>query len=164
MNVVIPEWLFVPEKGTSVVTDIDQRALSLIREHNVPVMAMLSNYAGGEFQGELVHKIIATKASRTAFVKSILATLEANKFVGVNVDFEELVDRTDENLIAFQRELYETLHPLGLLVTQDFSPFNDDYDPKRLAAYNDYLIVMAYDLHSASSEPGCAAVCISWNE
>ena len=75
-------------------------------------------------------------------------------FAGVNIDFEELQQTSDAELVAFQKELYEKLHAENFLVTQDIIPFNDDYNFKALAKYNDYLILMAYDEHHAESTPG----------
>ena len=46
------------------------------------------------------------------------------------------------------------MHPLHLLVTQDVSPFNSDYNYKELSKYNDYIFLMAYDEYNSGSMPG----------
>ncbi|HEY4334942.1 MAG TPA: polysaccharide deacetylase family protein, partial [Puia sp.] len=72
----------------------------------------------------------------------------------VNVDFEELEEKSDEKLVEFQKDLYEQLHARHLLVSQDIIPFNEDYNVKQLSKYNDYVFLMAYDQYSDNSGPG----------
>ncbi|MEO7531795.1 MAG: glycosyltransferase, partial [Sediminibacterium sp.] len=80
--------------------------------------------------------------------------LQQYNFAGVNVDFEEMQESTDKALIKFQKDIYEKLHSKGFLVTQNVSPFNDDYNYTELSKYNDYIFLMAYDQHSESTKPG----------
>jgi spore germination protein YaaH len=76
---------------------------------------------------------------------------------GINIDFEEFKEKGDEPIIAFQKELYETLHPLGLIVSQDIMPYNEDFNVNKLAGYNDYIFLMAYDEHFSTSVPGAVS-------
>ncbi len=154
LNMVFPEWLFLPDSADTVVTDIDTRAMNLLREKKIPIIAMVSNYFNERWNGRNVHRIIGSPSSRRKFIASLLAALGKNGFAGVNVDFEALEEHSDEPLVAFQRELYGTLHRAGFLVTMDVAPLDSDYDLRRLQEYNDYLVVMAYDQHYAESTPG----------
>ncbi len=163
MNLIIPEWLFVPDNADTVVSDINLRALSIMKKHNISIMPMLTNYFNGQFNGDNVHRIIATKTSRIKFISSILNILKKYSFNGVNIDFENLIEKGDEKLIEFQDELYKTLHKEGYLVTEDIPPFNSDYNISQLKDYNDFLIIMAYDYHYAGSEPGPVAP-VKWVE
>ena len=55
---------------------------------------------------------------------------------------------------VFVKELCERLHPLGMLVTQDVMPNDEDFNVKELAKYEDYIFLMAYDQHWDESVPG----------
>ncbi|MDP4208898.1 MAG: glycosyltransferase [Bacteroidota bacterium] len=154
MNMVLPEWLFVGDKSDTIATDIDVKALNVMRKHRVAIVPMLSNYFNQKWNGRNVHRIIISKEKRTKFIQSLLRTLAKYQFQGVNVDFEELTEKTDEHLIQFQKELYQALNQKGYLITQDIVPFNPDYNYKELAQYNDFLFLMGYDQHNASSMPG----------
>jgi spore germination protein YaaH len=57
-------------------------------------------------------------------------------------------------LTSFQKELYEVLHQKNMMVTMDVAVKNEDYDYKQLSAYNDYIILMAYDQHDKSGVAG----------
>ncbi len=61
---------------------------------------------------------------------------------------------SDENLIAFMKELSGTFRQNQLLVTMDIMTDNDDYNVPRLDPYVDYFVLMAYDEYSASSDAG----------
>ena len=45
LNLVIPEWIFIDPKADTVYTQIDDRALAVMKKSGIPVMPMLSyNY------------------------------------------------------------------------------------------------------------------------
>lgn len=154
LNLVIPEWMFIDPKADTVYTQVDERALAVMKKSGVPIMPMLSNNYKTQFLGEPVHRMLTNPAKRERLINDVINVLQKNHFVGVNIDFEELQEHTDEPLIAFQKELYTRLHEKGLLVTQDIMPFNSDYNFEQLAKYNDYIFLMAYDQYSENSGPG----------
>jgi cellulose synthase/poly-beta-1,6-N-acetylglucosamine synthase-like glycosyltransferase/spore germination protein YaaH/peptidoglycan/xylan/chitin deacetylase (PgdA/CDA1 family) len=157
MNVVFPEWLFIADSVDTVVTQIDLKALDLMHRHGVRIVPMVTNYFNGQWNGANVHRVIASPDRRLKIIQSILQGLVRYTMQGVNIDFEDLDENTDELLITFQKELYEYLHRHGCLVTQDIAPRNTDYNPRELQKYNDYLVVMAYDQHSTTGGPGPVA-------
>ena len=154
LNMILPEWFFIDPNGDTLTTNMDNRALYLVKMSGVRVVPVLSNFYHDDFNGDAIHRIITTPAKRDRLIRDVIRTLKQYKFDGVNIDFEELKESTDENVIAFQRELYTRLHAEGLLVTQDVSPFNEDYNYKELTRYNDYIFLMAYDEHNNGTEAG----------
>jgi len=154
LNLVIPEWMFIDPKGDTINTQVDDRALAIMKKSGVPIMPILSNNYKTEFLGEPVHRILTNPAKKEKLINDVINILEKNHFIGVNVDFEELKEASDEPLVAFQKELYTRLHAKGLLVTQDISPFNNDYNYEELAKYNDYIFLMAYDQYADNTGPG----------
>ncbi|RYY67139.1 MAG: glycosyltransferase [Chitinophagaceae bacterium] len=171
MNLVIPQWFFfqLPDtlrdaKGKvvlqykdSITTNIDARGLAVMRAAGVPVMPMLANVRNGEFFGDILHHLLHNPAGKEKVIRQLISLLKAYHFAGVNIDFEELQEPTNEPLIAFQRELFNRLHAEGLLLSQDVSPFNEDYNYQALGAYNDYIFVMAYDQYNQSTKAGPVA-------
>ena len=158
MNMVLPEWLFVPNQAGQLSTDIDTAALALLRRHpGVAVVPMISNYYQEKWNGGNVRRMIATERTRQLFITNVLRAIRRYGFQGVNIDFENLNLDDRAPFETFQRELYAALHAGGYLVTQDIAPLNDDYDPATLARSNDYLILMAYDQHETGSAPGPVA-------
>ena len=157
LNLVIPEWFFIDPNADTLISSIDDRGLAIMRNSGVNIMPILTNAFKGEFHGASVSRIIHDPAKKERLLHDLINMLTKNKFIGVNVDLEELEEKTDEPLIAFQKELYERMRAHGFIVSQDVIPFNKDYDYKALGDYNDYLFVMAYDQHSQSSKAGSIA-------
>ena len=154
MNMVIPEWIFVDPTADTVFTDIDPRAWAVMKRSGVKILPILSNNYKEVFRGDAVRRIIADPVKKQRLINDVIKILEKNDFVGVNVDFEELEEKNNEDLVSFQKDLYDQLHARHLLVTQDVIPFNEDYDFKGLSKYNDYIFLMAYDQFSDNSGPG----------
>ena len=157
INMVLPEWLFVQDSTGKIAVDIDNSALEIMRQNHMAIVPMLSNNFNNFWSGKNVHQIITSPAGRARLISNLLAILDQYKFNGVNIDFEELTETTDEYMIAFQKEIYEKLHAKGYLVTQDISPFNEDYNVVKLAKYNDFLFLMGYDQHNATTMAGPVA-------
>lgn len=153
MNMVLPEWFFVSDKN-EVSIDIDAKAYRIMKSKHIKIIPMISNFWKNGWRGENVHRIISSAANRKVFINSVLAALDKYDFQGVNVDFEDLKESSDENLSLFQKEIYQALHAKGYLVTQDIAPFNPDYNLRELSQNNDFLFIMAYDQHYESSTPG----------
>lgn len=149
LNLVMPEWFFIDPKTYSVKTSIDTRGLTLMRKHGIPIMPMLSNNVNKEFRSDIVSVILHSPVKRKALINQLLDLCIKNKFVGINIDLEELSESSDEYLIQFVKEMAEAFHSKGLILSQDIMPFNKDYNIKELSKYLDYLCLMAYDEYSA---------------
>ena len=155
MNMILPEWLFIQDTSDVVATDIDLKALEIMRRNHLAVVPMLSNYFNNVWNGKNVHRIITSPERRAKLINSLIKILDTYKFNGVNIDFEELTfEKTDEYLVTFMKELHRELNSKGYLVTQDIAPFNEDYNVSELAKYNDFLFLMGYDQHNSTTEAG----------
>jgi len=154
VNMLLPQWMTIDSSADTIIVNPDIRGADIIKASGVPVVAMLSNFSGDDFNGTPLHRILNDPAKKTKLITSLIDILQSNHFAGVNIDFEELQETSDEPFISFMKELYERLHAQKLLVTQDVSPFNSDYNLKELSKYNDYIFLMAYDEHSGDGAPG----------
>ncbi|WP_370692030.1 glycosyl hydrolase family 18 protein [Kaistella sp. SH40-3] len=84
----------------------------------------------------------------------IIKTLKANNLQGINIDFEEMKENSDEYLNAFMKNLYTQFKQNGLIVSIDIMADNTDYNHNYLKDYTDYFIVMAYDQFNDNSQAG----------
>ena len=157
LNMVLPEWFFVPDSSSTISTNVDSVALNIMRNNKVAIVPMLSNFFNEKWNGDNIHRIIHSSEKRKVLIASIVHNLKKYKLNGINIDFEDLKENSDEYIIQFQKEVYATLHPMGYIVTQDIAPFNEDYNTNALSKYNDLIFVMGYDQHNSSSRPGSIA-------
>lgn len=154
LDMVVTESFFLVNGADSVLDKADVGALKAIRQHKKMAIASVSNFSGENFDGNAVHVLLKDKQLQNRFIGNLIKKLKKYNFQGVNIDFEELKESSDQPLLDFQKNLYTQLHASNLLVTQDISPDNDDYNAKSLEKYNDYVFLMAYDQHSELSDPG----------
>lgn len=158
LNMVVPEWFFIDPHTDTLRAGIDQEALQLMHQKQVRIVPLINNtneaLGEGAFDGDMMHRILHNPAKRDRLINDIVKYLDQYQLQGINIDFEDFKENSDEPIIAFQKALYEKLHPKGYLVTQDIMPHDADFNVKRLQAYNDYMFLMAYDEHFATSVPG----------
>jgi len=76
---------------------------------------------------------------------------------GLSLDFENLPDNADEAYMQFIQSLYAQMHARGLRLYVNVPATTEADDLKRYSANADGLIVMNYDEHEESSEPGPVA-------
>lgn len=153
LNYLSPEWIHLTGNGPDLTEEIDNKVTTLATNHHVPVIPLFNNYSDGWRTGYL-RQVLREPAKRTALVDKLFKSIKSNGFHGINIDLENLSDSDSPYLVLFMRELYGKFHSAGLLVTQDMAIDDPSYDYKRLAEYNDYIILMAYDEHYESSQPG----------
>jgi cellulose synthase/poly-beta-1,6-N-acetylglucosamine synthase-like glycosyltransferase/spore germination protein YaaH/peptidoglycan/xylan/chitin deacetylase (PgdA/CDA1 family) len=156
LNTIFPEWFFIDTITHRVQTRIDTAGLSIMKEKNLRILPMLTNFnsSTGNFDGKLLTKILNDTIFRNRFISDLADTLSFYRFSGINIDFEEMGETSNGPLTSFQKVLYETLHARNMLVTMDVEPKNNDYDYSKLSEYNDYIILMAYDQFNNSTGPG----------
>lgn len=154
VNLVFPEWFFLDPKTGDLKTNVDPEGYKVIKRTGVAAMPMLSNNSDREFRSEGLVKVLNDPQKRTHLIQKITQQCKKYNFKGINIDFEDMNLNSDENLIAFMKELSETFKKNQLLVTMDIMTDNDDYNIPRLNPYVDYFVLMAYDEYSAGSDAG----------
>ncbi|HMF71552.1 MAG TPA: polysaccharide deacetylase family protein, partial [Flavitalea sp.] len=158
LNMVLPEWFFIDPSTDTLRPQIDMTALDLMKKHHVKIVPLINNIneqiGEGEFDGRIIQRILHNPVKRERLISDILKYLNKYQLQGINIDFEEFREKSDEPIIAFQKELYEKLHRQRLIVTQDIMANNEDFNVSALSAVNDYMFLMAYDEHYSTSVPG----------
>ncbi|TWI85488.1 poly-beta-1,6 N-acetyl-D-glucosamine synthase [Lacibacter cauensis] len=161
LNMVFPEWFFIDPVTDTLRPSIDYSALKLMQQAHVKIIPLINNTndqkGEGVFDGDLLHRILTDRKKRERLINDIVKYCRQYNLQGINIDFEEYKEVSDMIAVSFQKELYSKLHKLGLLVTQDIMPDNNDFNLSLLATYNDYLVLMAYDEHYSSSVPGAVS-------
>lgn len=150
---VLSECMFLSPKE-QVFTNTGLAGQKIIRQAGALSLAMVANYYGKGFNSVSLHRLLNSRKKTLQAIKQIATIVKAQHFDGVNIDFEEIKESLDEPLIEFAKALYQQLHPMGLMVTFDVVPFDEDYNLNELGKYCDYLFIMAYDQYDDTSKPG----------
>ena len=88
---------------------------------------------------------------------------------GINIDFENVYYEDRDLLVQFVRELTPILHEAGIVVSWTLTKSTSlnwslCYDRKELGKVVDYMILMAYDEHWATSPVSGSVASIGWVE
>ncbi len=153
VNLVLPEWFFIDPKADTLIVHIDKEAYDIVKGAGVKMMPMLSNSYNDKTTIDALARIIENPIKRENLINSLLKQLSRLKFIGINVDFEDIKIKNKKNFWSFQTDLYSRLHENNFLVTQNVSPFSEfNYD--YLDKDYDYVFLKAYDEHSNYTNSG----------
>ncbi|MEP6756217.1 MAG: glycosyltransferase [Chthonomonadales bacterium] len=168
-----PEWLHLTADGRSVFdgrieedkVDVDP----FVRQHGIPIVPVINNFRSlsdrdsGNWDSAAVHRLLSVTNNRSTFINHLKTFVLANRWQGVNIDFEEIPSEDREHLSDFMSELYTSFHADKLIVTQDIQVEDDAFDIQELANSVDALIPMLYDQHSPGTEEGAGSLAgIDW--
>ncbi len=161
LNMIMPDWFFIDPKADTliIIKDKDDEVYKFMKLHTgLKIVPILSNIDtskhNGDFSGKLLDAVLLNPGKRERLLNDIEKKLDKYDLQGINIDFEELNEKSIDAMHLFQKELYERLHKRSKLVTQDITAGDEDFHIADLNKYNDYLFLMAYDQHYATSVPG----------
>jgi cellulose synthase/poly-beta-1,6-N-acetylglucosamine synthase-like glycosyltransferase/peptidoglycan/xylan/chitin deacetylase (PgdA/CDA1 family)/spore germination protein YaaH len=150
---LIPEWLQLTP-GLNFKASTDPSITKMAKAHHIKVLPLVNNFIDHQWDAETLHRLFTTPGAEDLFIKNLLAYVKTNDFSGINIDFEEINVNDNANLTQFMNKLSEQFHHHGLMVTMDVPPNDDKYNYAALAAEVDRMIVMLYDQHNLTSQPG----------
>ncbi len=159
LDMVVSEGFTITPNADTITAKIDTGLVNINKKYKKPILISINNYVNydaqhGGFDSKDIYRIIENKNLRATFINSVAAQLAKYHFRGINLEFEAIKNRNDKNFLAFEKEFYDILHPLGYLVTSDVIPDDEQYDIVKLQHFNDYLFIMAIDEHTEDSNAG----------
>ncbi|WP_420798623.1 glycosyl hydrolase family 18 protein [Paenibacillus beijingensis] len=101
-------------------------------------------------------------------IQQLLAYAKMYRLQGINIDFENVRTADKANLVQFVRELTPMLHEQNLVVSIDVTPKSNSelwslfLDRPALIQSVDYMMLMAYDEHWASSPNSGSVASMPW--
>ena len=148
---VMPEWIHVGPDGKFVIEE-DHRIDALAEA--LAVMPTVSNYGEKGFSGALARPILATDGARKDAAARLLEECRRHGWTGINLDLEDLAHDQWLELALLVETAAPLFHAEGFHLTVDVPGDDKGVPVERLAAAADFLVLMAYDEHSAIDEPG----------
>jgi peptidoglycan-N-acetylglucosamine deacetylase len=139
-----------PDEGDKVKHVIQQA------REDTEVFPHLNNYdaPAGEWDSKF-GDLLKDEARRAALRQQIGRFFTAYPvYHGLSLDFESLKDDADPAYMAFIHELYGDMHVRGLQLYVNTAVATSDNDLKQIAANSDGIILMNYDEHQTTSDPG----------
>lgn len=166
LDVVIPKWLELKNRAGAFNTFFDREYYRNAKSQNKDVWVLVTN----AFDPDLTSEALNSHASRKNMVDSLVNYAVEHEIDGINIDFENMHLKDSDEFVQFiamlNHSLFEHDVILSVCVTVPGGSENWSlvYDRNRLAQNCDYLTLMAYDQHWASSQKAGPVAAYSWVE
>lgn len=158
INTVSPTCFDLTATGHLEINNIfDQEFVSEMHEREVLVTPFLSNHWGRKRAQNAINK-------PEILAEEVANAINKYNLDGINIDLENLTYEDRDNLTNFVKVLREKVGTSKIISVAVASNPNklektwvSAYDYRGLAEYADYLVLMAYDEHSAGGSAGPVA-------
>ncbi len=152
-------WLGLKDdRGRLDITDDPQAEAIIAAAKNRPsILPVVSNVHDEKWDGPMADRLIANPAARAALVANLVNLARNRGYAGYVLDLESLSTKSQALYPAFVAQVNAALQPLGREVWVT-APFADDAWPyEKVGAAADTVVLMAYDQHWGTGDPGPAA-------
>ncbi|MEF2969291.1 glycosyl hydrolase family 18 protein [Paenibacillus sp. M1] len=164
VNVVSPTWFSLVDGSGNVRSKADQAYVKWAHDQGMQVWGLFSN----SFDPDLTTEALSTFENRMTTILQMLHYAKLYDLDGINIDYENVYTEDGPNLTQFMRELRPLALEYGLVVSIDVTPKSNSemwsafLDRRALSNTVDYLILMAYDEHWASSPTAGSVASLPW--
>ena len=166
VRVLAPTW-FVLENGEGhFLSKADARYVAWAHARDIRVWGTATN----AFDPDLTREALATRQRRQTMIEQLLSYASLYQLDGINLDFENVHFEDRDRLTQFVREFTPLAHEQGLTVSIDVTMISTSpnwsmvYDRKAYGEIVDYVALMAYDEHWASSPEAGSVASLPWVE
>ena len=159
IDTLVSEELNLTSTGVRVMyPDKFQRTLTFVRTQkpDLQFLALINNFSekSNSWDSEVLKNNLSDPLKRGTLESQLLNFAEKNKIDGINIDFEEIPDSVFPDFYLFLEELERKLHDKELVLQVNVPLHNDSFDYKKISQSVDIMVVMAYDEHWATGNPG----------
>ncbi|MBE9918382.1 glycosyl hydrolase [Paenibacillus donghaensis] len=166
VNVVSPTWFSIIDKEGNVRSKADTAYVEKAHEQGIDVWGLLDN----SFDPDITSSAMATYETRLNAINQTIQFAKMYHLDGINLDFENVKTKDGENVSQFVRELKPLARAMGLIVSVDVTPKSGSemwsrfLDRRSLGETADFVVLMAYDEHWASSPKAGSVSSLPWAE
>jgi spore germination protein YaaH len=167
LDVISPTWFELRDGKGTVLSRASLEYVEWAHQNNYKIWAHLSNNLGG---ADNTGVFLNSTDARENTINKVLGFADKYKLDGINIDFEDMNMSDKDVFTQFVRELSPLLKEKGLAVSIDVTPLSASenwslcYDRKALAESVDYMMLMAYDQHWATSPLAGSVAQQAWVE
>lgn len=166
VNVVSPTWFEMKDAEGNLLNRADPAYVKWAHQRGYKVWGLVTN----GFNPDWTKEVLGSYDKRDKLIAQLLYYAHLYDLDGINIDFENVYLEEKEELVQFVRELTPYLHQQGLTVSIDVTiksnakQWSMFLDRKALAEVVDYVAVMTYDEHWASSPKAGSVASLPWVE
>lgn len=169
VNVLSPSWFIIANEKGKIKDKKGNASLDYVRQAHArgyQVWALITN----DFNPDMTKKLLGSPMGRANAVREMKSLAKKYELDGINIDFENIYPEDKDRLTDFVGDISRALQAEGLTVSMDITipsssgMWSRCYDRRGLAEQVDYLMLMAYDEHSAASTISGSVASLGWVE
>lgn len=166
LNVISPTWFAIDDDEGNLSNKANKSFVTWAHGKGYQVWALFSN----DFDADRTSKVLANYETRLHIIRQLLSYAELYNLQGINIDFENVYLKDKGKLTQFVRELTPYLHEQNLVVSIDVTIRGGSEmwslfaDREALSETVDYMMVMTYDEHWATSPVAGSVASLPWTE
>ncbi|MDF2545302.1 MAG: glycoside hydrolase [Anaerosolibacter sp.] len=166
LDVVVPTWFSIADESGIVMNKGNRHYVNEAHKKGYKVWGLVDN----GFDPALTSQILQDPQKRKQVIGQLLMYASIYNLDGINVDFENIYYKDKDVLTAFVRELSYYTNKQNISLSMDVTvPSSSEqwskvYDRKELAKHVDYMAVMTYDEHWATSPVSGSVASMPWVE
>ncbi len=155
----VPTWLNLAQHTMALKSSFgpnDAKILNYIRstKPKVAILPTLQNIDQGQWDGPGLANLLSDPGQRESLVDKVTTFVASHKLQGIVIDFEQVPGSAHADVAAFLRLLRAQFASHRWIVAMA-APFDDDSWPyAQYAKFANYTVLMAYDQHDDTDEPG----------
>ncbi len=156
MDVLAPQWITPNGSLGRINVSKDPLAEAIIAkaQKRPSILPVIHNSHDGAWDGPLANRLVLYPAARAAFIHNLVTLARARGWAGYIFDLENLSPAAMKAYPQLVREANDALNPYGREVWVT-ALFGDNSAPlQQLQAASDTLVLMAFDQHWSTGDPG----------
>ncbi|MGI5849753.1 MAG: LysM peptidoglycan-binding domain-containing protein [Christensenellales bacterium] len=144
----------------------DSTILSESRKYRIAPLMVVTNFANGNFDTNLVDTILQNPSIQDTLINNIINVMKEKGYYGVNIDFERISPENRQLYNDFLRRVVAALHPLNYVVSTALAPKPSDFqtgawhgahDYRAHGEIVDFVILMTYEWGWSGGPPYAVA-------
>ena len=166
INILSPTWFSIIDEDGNIFDKGNFEYVEEYQDLGYEIWPLIDN----SFDPALTHKLLSSSMKREKLIKEIAIVYNKYQVDGINIDFENINLEDKDLLTQFVRELYPIFREMNMIVSMDISPISTSenwslcYDRHELSKIVDYMMLMAYDQHWATSPVAGSVAEYGWVE
>lgn len=132
----------------------DAASLAATRRNNAIPMLVITNFAEGNFQPDIAHRIFTDRAASQRLINNVIRVMKQKGYRALNVDFEHIREKDRQLYNGFLETLLPQVKKEGYLVSTALAPKSSDrqagpwhgaHDYAFHGKIADFVILMTYE-------------------
>jgi cellulose synthase/poly-beta-1,6-N-acetylglucosamine synthase-like glycosyltransferase/spore germination protein YaaH/peptidoglycan/xylan/chitin deacetylase (PgdA/CDA1 family) len=159
IDLLVPEQLHSVTADGRLDTESDPKLAAWMQSAGVsiPTMPLLNNSDGTIWRVQEMAEMLHEPAARQRLVQAVVAHVVEVNQSGVALDFEQVPDKSQRDFVDFIGELAAGLHGADLKLMVALPAADWSYNYVAIGQEADAIILMNYDDHWLTSDPGPVA-------